>query len=59
MIDAELSKNIKQDPVVEYEIPKRIFTQAKREDGETPDDNEVKDLQEAIGGNPLTELWAF
>ncbi|KAI5808090.1 putative ribosome biogenesis protein Noc4 [Peziza echinospora] len=61
MIDSELSKNIKQDPVVEYEIPKRIFTQAKREDpGETSgDDNQVRDPQEAVGGNTLTELWAF
>lgn len=28
MLDAELSKDIKKPPVVEYEIPKRIFTKA-------------------------------
>ena len=36
MLDAELSKNIKKPPEVEYEIPKRIFakqyTDRARED---------------------------
>ena len=57
MIDAELKKNIKNDPVVEYDIPKRIFTI-------TPllvegKGNTVKDLKQVMGENTLTDLWAF
>ncbi|KAI9846498.1 MAG: hypothetical protein M1837_003918 [Sclerophora amabilis] len=36
MLDAELSKDIKKPPVVEYEIPKRIFT--KYEPGSVQED---------------------
>ncbi|KAI9764026.1 MAG: hypothetical protein M1835_007662 [Candelina submexicana] len=45
MLDAELSKTLKKPPVIEYEIPKRIFT--KHEIG-TP-------LQNSL----LVKLWHF
>ena len=59
MIDAGLRKNIKNDPVVEYDIPKRIFTVAPPPPpplvaGEGED--MVKNLK---GGDTLTDLWAF
>lgn len=33
MLDAELSKNIKKSPEVEYEIPKKIFFKHDTESG--------------------------
>ncbi len=33
MLDAELSKDIKKPPEVEYEIPKRIFTKHEIDSG--------------------------
>lgn len=45
MLDAELSKDIKKPPEIEYEIPKRIFT--KHDADSTTEDN------------LLTKLWIF
>lgn len=45
MLEAELSKDVKKVPVVEYEIPKRIFT--KYEEGAGIDDS------------LLVKLWNF
>lgn len=52
MIDAELSQPLKKDPVVEYEIPKRIFTAdpTANKDSLTQDMNQV---------SVLTQLWDF
>jgi U3 small nucleolar RNA-associated protein 19 len=33
MLEAELNKEIKKAPVVEYEIPKRIFTKYEPDSG--------------------------
>jgi len=44
MIDDELGKNLKKSPVVEYEIPKKIFTRS--------------DDQDATPGTILARLWA-
>lgn len=33
MLDAELLKDIKKPPEIEYEIPKRIFTKHEAESG--------------------------
>lgn len=33
LIDAELGKDLKKTPVVEFDIPKRIFTQLGEEPG--------------------------
>ncbi|KAF8426320.1 CBF/Mak21 family-domain-containing protein [Tirmania nivea] len=56
MIDAELRKNIRNDPVVAYDIPKRIFTIVPPavEVGDM-----VGDLKQVMEGNNLTDLWAF
>lgn len=45
MLDAELSKEVKKTPVVEFEIPKKIFT---KQDSST----DVKD-------SLLVKLWNF
>lgn len=73
MIDAELKKTIKKDPVVEYIIPKRIFTTAPGNNGlSTNGDERVSEntiianptdptnLTHAHGDDDtLTALWAF
>jgi U3 small nucleolar RNA-associated protein 19 len=45
MLEAELSKEVKKVPVVEYEIPKKIFT--KHEEGARMEDS------------LLVKLWDF
>jgi U3 small nucleolar RNA-associated protein 19 len=45
MLDAELSKEVKKAPVVEYEIPKRIFTKQEAGSG--------------IEDSLLVKLWDF
>jgi U3 small nucleolar RNA-associated protein 19 len=45
MLEAELSKDIKKPPVVEYEIPKKIFTKHNVESG-------IKD-------SIVVKLWDF
>ena len=45
MLDAELSKDIKKPPEIEYQIPKRIFTK------HDPDSGQVDSL--------LVKLWDF
>lgn len=59
MIDAELKKTIKNDPVVEYEIPKRIFTVAPVQPQGEESRNSIRDIVQTTDGNALTELWAF
>jgi len=64
MIDAELRKDIKNDPVVEYDIPKRIFTVAPPPSpppmgGREREEEAVKGLRLVMGENTLTDLWAF
>jgi len=61
MIDAELKKNIKNDPVVEYDIPKRIFTIAPPlpAEGEKEGEDTVKGLKQVMRGDTLADLWAF
>ncbi|KAI5779314.1 CBF/Mak21 family-domain-containing protein [Geopyxis carbonaria] len=46
MFDAEANKNVKKPPVVEYDIPKRIFS---RPEG----------IIQEEGENPLLDLWNF
>jgi U3 small nucleolar RNA-associated protein 19 len=45
MLDAELEKDVKKGPVVEFEIPKRIFLKNEPESG-------MKD-------SLLVQLWNF
>ena len=45
MLDAELSKDIKKAPEIEYEIPKRIFTKDVGDEGKK--------------NNLLLKLWNF
>lgn len=59
MIDAELKKNIRNDPVVEYDIPKRIFTIAPPPPVGEEEEGTVKDLKQVMGENTFTDLWAF
>jgi U3 small nucleolar RNA-associated protein 19 len=45
MLDAELSKEVKKAPVVEYEIPKRIFMK--------------QDAGSGVEDSLLVKLWNF
>lgn len=45
MLDAELSKDIKKPPEIEYEIPKKIFTKHNADSG----------VEDSI----LVKLWNF
>lgn len=45
MLDAELSKDIKKPPEVEYEIPKKIFM---KHDGDSAKEDSL-----------LVKLWSF
>jgi U3 small nucleolar RNA-associated protein 19 len=45
MLDAELSKEVKKPPVVEYEIPKKIFMK--------------QDFDSGIEDSLLVKLWDF
>lgn len=45
MLEAELGKDIKKAPVIEYEIPKKIFTKHEAESG----------LEDSL----LVKLWDF
>lgn len=45
MLDAELSKEVKKPPVVEYEIPKRIFMKQQEGSG--------------VGDSLVVKLWDF
>jgi U3 small nucleolar RNA-associated protein 19 len=45
MLEAELSKDVKKIPVVEYEIPKKIFMKHEAESG----------LEDSL----LVKLWSF
>jgi U3 small nucleolar RNA-associated protein 19 len=47
MLDAELNREMKKTPVVEYEIPKHIFTRKSEEEG-GPDQDSM-----------LVKLWDF
>jgi U3 small nucleolar RNA-associated protein 19 len=49
MLESELAKEAKKEPVVEWRIPRRIFTRAE-EDGEEGEDGE---------GSLITGLWDF
>jgi U3 small nucleolar RNA-associated protein 19 len=53
MFAAEMKKNVNSErpPVVEFEVPKRIFFEVEREGGN-------EDLSEAAA-NPLLSLWEF
>lgn len=53
MFAAEMKKNVNPErpPVVEFEVPKRIFFEVEREEGK-------QDLSEAAV-NPLLSLWEF
>jgi hypothetical protein len=44
MFDAEVNRELKKAPVVEMDVPKKIFERA---------DGEVE------GSNPLLDLWSF
>lgn len=57
MIDAELKKTLRNDPIVEYDIPKRIFREAAAAGEE--DLVISKDLVQATQVNMLAELWEF
>lgn len=68
MIDAELKKTIKKDPVVEYIIPKRIFTVAPdSSNGLSANDNDNDKSETSanptdpthVDGDTLVALWAF
>ncbi|KAF7506620.1 hypothetical protein GJ744_011552 [Endocarpon pusillum] len=48
MLDSELAKEAKKEPVVEWRIPKRIFTRA-----------EVDEEGQEGEGNLITRLWDF
>ena len=45
MLEAELSKDIKKAPIVEFEIPKKIFTKYNVESG--------------VEDNLVVQLWDF
>lgn len=45
MLDAELTKDVKKAPVVEYEIPKKIFMKQEAESG--------------MEDNLLVKMWDF
>ena len=45
MLDAELSKNIKKPPEIEYEIPKKIFMK--------------HDADSVMEDSLLVKLWSF
>jgi U3 small nucleolar RNA-associated protein 19 len=45
MLDAELSKEVKKAPVVEYEIPKKIFTRQV--------------VGSVVEDSLLVKLWSF
>jgi U3 small nucleolar RNA-associated protein 19 len=45
MLEAELSKDIKKAPVVEFEIPKKIFTKY--------------DVESGIEDSLVVKLWDF
>jgi U3 small nucleolar RNA-associated protein 19 len=45
MLEAELSKDVKKIPVVEYEIPKKIFMKHEADSG----------LEDSL----LVKLWTF
>jgi len=53
MFAAEMKKNVNSErpPVVEFEVPKRIFFEIEREEGK-------QDLSESAV-NPLLSLWEF
>lgn len=64
MIDAELKKTIKKDPVVEYIIPQRIFTVAPDNNGLPTNENEKSESTPITNpthasGDTLAALWAF
>ena len=48
VLDSELAKEAKKEPVVEWKIPKRIFTRAQGSEGDDGGD-----------GNLITSLWHF
>ncbi len=48
MLESELAKEAKREPVVEWKIPKRIFT--RTQDGEEEGEGEA---------NLITRLWDF
>ncbi|KAI9756170.1 MAG: hypothetical protein M4579_003983 [Chaenotheca gracillima] len=54
MLDVELSKEIRKPPVVEYEIPKRIFTKA---DSDMISSTSGGAMQPAEAQNILAKLW--
>ena len=45
MLDAELSRNVKKPPEIEYEIPKKIFMR--------------HDIESAKEDSLLVRLWGF
>jgi U3 small nucleolar RNA-associated protein 19 len=45
MLEAELSKDIKKAPVVDFEIPKKIFTK--------------QDVESAVEDSIVVKLWNF
>jgi U3 small nucleolar RNA-associated protein 19 len=45
MLESELSKEVKKVPVVEYEIPKRIFLE--------------QDVDSGVKNSLLVKLWDF
>ena len=45
MLEAELSKDVKKVPVIDYEIPKKIFTK--------------QDIESGVEDGLLVTLWDF
>lgn len=52
MFDAEIQKSIKKPPVVEFDIPKKIFFKAEMESAK---DEGLSPMKENI----LLSLWSF
>lgn len=54
MFAAEVNKSIKKPPVVEFDIPKKIFFKPAVAEGEEQPQGEV-----SVEENPLLALWSF
>ncbi|KAL9111977.1 MAG: hypothetical protein Q9227_003597 [Pyrenula ochraceoflavens] len=59
MIDAELSRDMKKDPVVEWKIPKRVLTRDDDGNAATSANDHVAEVEHEKGANLLLRLWSF
>ncbi|KAF8476865.1 CBF/Mak21 family-domain-containing protein [Kalaharituber pfeilii] len=60
MIDAELRKALRKEPVVEYDVPKRLFTVPEAKTAEQQEEDTANNGPPLTPvTNTLTELWAF